>query len=208
MPRSYSDHLPPLPVDRLRLVSGGSVLVLHVLVALALLLHLQAKKEQMPAARPMQLLHLRPETPPAPAPRPVAPMRSLSPPAAALSLPPFVVAPSEVRRNPAFQPVTPPISGLGQPAPAAPGNPGDLFSDQKKEEFKRFFKQQAAEDRRENAKPAGGKSTCNVFRKPGEETMPDLQASNGITRNFVPAFGVGIDTPSDGNVPASLQACN
>jgi hypothetical protein len=188
----------------MRLLSGACVLLLHVLVALALLFHLQAKKGSAPDTRPMQLLYLKPDV--APAPKPVAPMKSLSPPSATLSAPPFSVAPSDARRSPAFETAAPPFPALGQPVPSAPKNPGDLFSDDKKEEFKRFFKQQASEDQRENAKAAGGKSTCDVFKKPGEENLPDLQASNGITKTFVPAFGIGTHTPDDGK--SYMQACN
>jgi hypothetical protein len=175
-----------------------------VLVALALLFHMQAKKQPIPSSRPMQLLRLPPEA--TPAPKPVSPIRSLSPPAAILSLPPFAVAPSETRRSPTLEPVAPLVSGQGQPAPLTPKHPGDLYSDEKKEEFKRFFKQQAIEDQRENAKAGNSKATCNVFRKPGEEVLPDLKASNGITKNFVPAFGVGTHTPDDGK--SYFQACN
>jgi len=204
MPRSYTDRLVPLPMDPIRLLGGACVLLLHVLVALALLFHLQTKKGSAPDSRPMQLLYLKPDLEPAP--KPVAPTKSLSPPSAMLFLPPVNVAPAEARRNPAFEPAAPAVSGLGQPAPTAPRNPGDLFSDDKKEAFKRFFKQQASEDQRENAKVSSGKSACNVFRKPGEENLPDLQASNGITKNFVPAFGVGTHTPDDGK--SYMQACN
>ncbi len=202
MPRSYDGRVSPLSVDRLRLASGAAVLLLHVLVALALLFHLQAKKGSESDSRPMQLIYLKPDA--APAPKPVAPTKSLSPPSATLSLPPFSIAPSEVRRSPAFEPAAPTVPGVGSPAAATPKNPGDLFSDEKKEAFKRFFKQQAAEDRRENAKAASGTSACNIFKKPGEENLPDLQASNGITKNFVPAFGGG--THDDGK--SFIQACN
>ncbi len=205
MTTSNAHTRPHISAGPMRLVSGGTVLLLHVLVVVALLLHLHAAPPSALPSRSLVLLSLHPDAP-APAPRPVAPTRSFTPPAASLTAPIFTLAPREARGI--AVPETPAATPPGASAPVERKNPQDLFSDQKKEEFRRFFKQQAAEDRHENAKAAHATASCNVFRKPGEQDQPDLQAANGITRNFVPAFGIGLDTPGDGKVPASLQACN
>ncbi len=196
MRESYA-HRPSHPsIDRTRLLSGGVVLLLHGLVAIALLVHYQAVRQSAPPDRPLLLLKLKPDRPVREV-TPVTPTRTIAPPSAILTSPLFTLSPSE--RHPAAipEPITPGAPGLS--APAAPPKPGDLFTDEKKEEFKRFFKQQAAEDRRENAKAASGGRGCNVFRKPGEENVPDLNASNGITKNFVPAFGVGVHPAEEGD---------
>jgi hypothetical protein len=187
----------------MRLLSGGGVLLLHVLVAIALLLQYRAVR--LPAApdRPMLLLKLKSETPALEV-KPVAPPRPITPPSSTLVSPVFTLSPAERRPLAVPEPAAPAAPGVG--APAAPPKPGDLFSDEKKAEFKRFFKQQAIEDARENAK-AGGRDGCEIFRdKPGELPKVDMQASNGITRDFVPAFGVGTQTSGDDK--GHMQACN
>jgi len=190
----------------MRLLSGGAVLLLHALVVLALLLHLYAAKPPVLPSRPMVLVALKPDVTIS-APKPVEPARSVLPPAIGLTSPIFTVSPHETRGI--TLPETPPVTAPGVAAPAGRKTPGDLFSDEKKAEFKRFFKQQAAEDRRENAKAPAGKSPCSAFRdKPGEQAQPDLQASNGITRNFVPAFGVGTASGGSDDDKPSMQACN
>jgi len=196
MRESYAHRLSHPSLDRTRLLSGGGVLLLHGLVAIALLLHYQVVRQSAPPDRPLLLLKLKPDRPVQDA-KPVAPTRTIAPPSTVLISPVFTLSPSERRPVAIPEPITPAAPGLS--APAAPPKPGDLFSDEKKAEFKRFFQQQAAEDRRENAKAASGERGCNVFRKPGDENKPDLESSNGITKSFVPAFGVGIHPGEDGD---------
>jgi hypothetical protein len=193
--------LPPT-ANRLRLVSGGGVLLLHGLVAIALLLHLRATRPLAPPAPSMQVLMLKPERPVV-VPQPITPTRSFTPPAASLTSPVFMVAPREQRGITVPEAPAPVTPGA---APAGPVKPGDLFSEEKKKEFKAFFKQQAIEDARENAK-SSGRDGCNVFRdKPGEQPKVDMQTNTGITRDFVPAFGVGTESSGDDN--GHMHACN
>ena len=93
-------------------------------------------------------------------------------------------------------------------APASPPQAGrpnynDLFSANKKQQLKQFFTDQAAEDRRENAKPDHPKSTCDMFKKPDDLGEAGPRSNSGIPQNFKPAltFGVGGSDPS-------AQACN
>jgi len=191
----------PVTANRLRLVSGGGVLLLHVLAVIALLFHVNATRTTAPS-RSMLLLRL-PAQPPSVAPaKPIAPARDFQPPAATLALPAFSVSPRE-QRGITLPELSGPAGGPSAPAQAAPG---DLFSEEKKAEFKRFFKQQATEDARENAK-AGASHACDIFRKPGEPKMPDVQTSpNGIAKTFIPGFSVGIQTSGDGK--PLLSACD
>jgi len=200
MTQSAAHHFPPVSAARTRFLSGGIVLLLHILVALALLLHVQAAKQPVLPSRSMLLLSLKPAAPAAET-KAIAPTRGFAPPAVSLTSPLITVSP----RGITVPEAAPPVSGSGAAVPERK-NSRDLFSDEKKEEFKRFFKEQAIEDRRENAKASSHRSGCDLFRKPGELNQPDEQTPDGIPRNFVPAFGVGIHAPEDGKV--YMEPCN
>ncbi|GEM_PF-6978464 len=200
MTQLSASRLSHVSAGRTRIVSGGIVVLLHILVALALLLHLKAAKQPALPSRSMLLMSLKPAAPAAEM-KAIAPTRSFAPPAVSLTSPLISVSP----RGITVPETVPAISGSGA-APSERKTSKDLFSDEKKEAFKRFFKEQAIEDRRENAKAAGHRSGCDLFRKPGELAQPDEQTSNGIPRNFVPAFGVGIHAPEDGK--AYMEPCN
>jgi len=200
MTQLNASRLSHVSAGRTRVVSGGIVLLLHILVALALLLHLRAAKQPALPSRSMLLMSLKPAAPAADT-KAIAPTRSFAPPAVSLTSPLITVSP----RGITVPETAPPVAGSGAAVPERKTSK-DLFSDEKKEEFKRFFKEQATEDRRENAKAAGHRSGCDLFRKPGELAQPDEQTSNGIPRNFIPAFGVGIHAPEDGKV--YVEPCN
>jgi len=200
MAQSAAHRFPPVSAGRTRFLSGGIVLLLHILVALALIFHLHAAKPPVLPSRSMLLMSLKPDIPAA-APKSVTPARSFAPPAVSLTAPLITVSP----RGITVPETAPPVSGSAAAASERKTSK-DLFSDEKKEEFKRFFKEQAIEDRRENAKAASHRSGCDLFRKPGELNQPDEQTPNGIPRNFVPAFGVGIHAPEDGKV--YMEPCN
>src|SRR5579859_355331 len=152
MTQLSASRLSHVSAGRTRIVSGGIVVLLHILVALALLLHLKAAKQPALPSRSMLLMSLKPAAPAAEM-KAIAPTRSFAPPAVSLTSPLISVSP----RGITVPETVPAISGSGA-APSERKTSKDLFSDEKKEAFKRFFKEQAIEDRRENAKAAGHRS--------------------------------------------------
>jgi hypothetical protein len=195
----------PVQTNRLRLVSGGAVLLLHVLIAIALLLHYGATRIAAPS-RSMTLIKLTPEAQPVAVPKPVAPSRAITPPVSTLTSPVFTVAPREPRGITLPRAEVPTGAGAS-PSAQAPVKPGELFSEEKKKQFKEFFKQQAAEDARENAK-AGAGHACDLFRAQKDPKMPDMQTTpNGIAKTFIPAIGFSTSGGEDGKGGA-LNSCD
>ena len=181
-----------------RWLGGGAVALVHLAFLLALLLTDKLTLHRTVDVRPMTIYRIpeQQKTPPRagmPAPKPAAP------PTMTLTPPRFSVAPP-------VSPVT--AAPTERSAPAAPPQAGrpsynDLFSQEKKEQFKQFFADQAAEDRRENAKPDHPKSACELFKKPDDLGEAGPRSNTGIPQNFIPGLTVGTNG-SD----SSVQACN
>lgn len=181
-----------------RWLGGGAVALVHLVFLLALLLTDKLTLHRAADVKPMTVYRI-PERQAAP-PRDGVPLpKTAAPPALTLTPPRFGVAPpsSPTTAVPAERTAPAAASQAGRP------NYNDLFSGQKKEQFKQFFAGQAAEDRRENAKPDHPKSACDLFRKPDDLGEAGPRSNTGIPQNFIPGLTVGA-----GGAEPSVQACN
>ena len=176
--------------------------LVHLAFLLALLLTDKLTLHKPADIKPMAVYRIpeeqqRAPTLGAPIPKPAAP------PAIILSPPTFSVAPPQIGRP---SPITVTPAEKTNPAPgfqAGRPNYNDLFSPEKKERLKQFFADQAAEDRRENARPDHPKSACDLFKKPDDLGEAGARSNTGIPQNFKPGLVMGL-----GGADSSVQACN
>jgi hypothetical protein len=174
---------------------------------MALLVQAHLKLTPLPTTKPMILLHLKSD-PPTRVPNPivVTPPRSIAPSGTTLTPPQFSVAPSEARRQSAITVLPEGNAPPASPLSAGRTNYNDLFSADKKEQFKHFFNDQAVEDRRENAKAASSKSACDTFKKQDDLGEAGSQSNTGVSQNFKPGLVIGAGG-SDSDKPI-VHACN
>jgi hypothetical protein len=188
----------PPPIIPARWLGGGAVALVHLAFLLALLLTDKLTLHKPADVRPMTIYRI-PDQQRAPSPVSIPFPKPAAPPAMTLIPPRFSVAPpsSAITVPPAEKTAPASIPRAGQP------NYNDLFSGDKKAQLKQFFTDQAAEDRRENAKPDHPKSTCDMFRKPDDLGEVGPRSNTGVPQNFKPALTVGV-----GGSDPSAQACN
>lgn len=174
------------------------MLLAHFLV-IGLLLYSIGPLRPKPALAPAMVLVRLPESP-----------RAITMPPSALRswrAPPIASSPK--LDSPAFsiQPRAAPQPSA-EPAPPAPagGQMGDLFSPAQKEQFRRFFREQAKSDAIENARPAHDRAACGSDRVPedGLTTNP----ANGISKNFVPGFQIAKSLGDSGDHDVKFTPCN
>lgn len=182
---------------------GAVVLALHGIVFMILLFHEHLKGPNPETVVEFHWIDLKPEKLAPVSSKVVLPVpRSMAVPAVTLSPPQFTVLSPEAPRP---SPITVVPSDRASPAQGR-RDYNDLFSADKKEQFKRFFNEQAIVDRRENAKLGNSKSPCDVFKKPDDLGAAGDLPSNGVTKNFKPGFAIGTGGSDDDGV--SVRPCN
>jgi hypothetical protein len=190
--------------DGVRWISGALVLFAHFLVVAFLLFYATSNKHPLPASPAMLLLTPAPPAQIQPPPSSAAanPLRNLTAPTTiTLPTPLFSIQPPsadapKIAPNP------------NQAAKPEAKSMNDLFSPTQKGEFKQFFKNQAVEDARENAKAATVDHSCDDFMAPADRLASTATLSNGITKNFLPGFAVTKPFGGPGENEATRHSCN